>query len=176
MPHPFAFFLAKGWDATNLKERNHAVKVLVSRVKSSFYKNAVILSRVGRVFCAQRSRKPALSVAEGDLWFGFSNCDKFQTHHPRFRKALAISFQRHSLQSAGGPPFARSPTPATNLDPGCLHSSQLRTALLRQLSEYFPLPMSWAACRMLSGRPRSRQEHSSARKATIFSPWAARCI
>ena len=29
MPHPFAFFLAKGWETSNLKIRNHAVRDLI---------------------------------------------------------------------------------------------------------------------------------------------------
>jgi hypothetical protein len=28
VPHPFAYFLAKGWETTNLKEQNHAVRDL----------------------------------------------------------------------------------------------------------------------------------------------------
>jgi hypothetical protein len=28
VPHPFAFFLANGWESTNLKVRNHAVMAL----------------------------------------------------------------------------------------------------------------------------------------------------
>ena len=31
MPHPFAFFLARGWDLTNAKERIHAVRDLAAR-------------------------------------------------------------------------------------------------------------------------------------------------
>jgi hypothetical protein len=30
VPHPFAFFLAKGWETANPKVRNHAVTDLVS--------------------------------------------------------------------------------------------------------------------------------------------------
>jgi len=29
VPHPFAFFLAKGWETSNLKIRNHAVRDLI---------------------------------------------------------------------------------------------------------------------------------------------------
>jgi hypothetical protein len=33
VPHPLAFFLAKGWDTANHEVRNHTVKELASRCR-----------------------------------------------------------------------------------------------------------------------------------------------
>ena len=67
------------------------VKVLVWYLKGPHKNNAVILghrpvilSEVCRVFCGERSRKPALSEAEGDLRLLFNE--------PRFHRTKRLQF------------------------------------------------------------------------------------
>ena len=43
----------------------------------------VILSGVWRVLCAKRSRKPALSAAEGDLLLDADLCNELLRHHTK---------------------------------------------------------------------------------------------
>jgi hypothetical protein len=52
VPHPFAFFLAKGWETSNLKERNRAVSDL-QRNQSNY----ILLSMVQGRRCLHPTNK-----------------------------------------------------------------------------------------------------------------------